>query len=205
MFTAVKKNNHLTIAQTTINLAPRDPFYESFLGKITTWALSIGRYLVIFTELVVIISFLSRFQLDRQVTDLNTDIVKQQRIIESYGDLEQNVRDVQKQIDTYAQLKNQGNMKEVFDALSLITPNDITYRELNIQDQSILLQAHANSRQALDRFILNLQASTYFSEVVSENISNKDAKTQGYDFQISAHIGPPAKRVTKKTVTPKTQ
>lgn len=199
----LNKKNHITIGQTSINLAPRDPFYDSFIGKLTTWALSIGRYLVIFTELVVIVSFLSRFNLDRQVTDLNSEIVKQQRIIESYGELEQNVRNVQKQMDTYSQLKSQKPIKEVFDALTLITPDGIKYQELNIQQENILLHAHADSRQALDRFILNLQASTFFTEVVSENISNKDSKTQGYDFQISAKLASSKPTTsTRRRVTP---
>lgn len=185
------KKNKLTIDQTRINLAPKDPFYESFMGKITTWALSVGRYLVIFTELVVIISFLTRFSLDRQVTDLNTEIVKQQRIIESYGDLEQNVRDVQKKMQDYNRLKVEKPLKEVFDMLTSITPEDIQFRELDINGQEVSINAHANSRQALDRFILNLQASNYFTNVVSDNISNKDARTPGYDFQISALIGEP--------------
>jgi Tfp pilus assembly protein PilN len=185
------KKHKITIDQTKINLAPQDPFYDSLLGKITTWALSVGRYLVIFTELVVIISFLSRFQLDRQVTDLNSEIVKEQRIIESYGDLEQNVRDVQKKMQDYEQLKPRTQMREVFEKLTLITPEEITYYKLDIKSQSIAIEAHANSRQALDRFILNLQASNYFTNVVSDNISNKDARTPGYDFQISADIETP--------------
>ncbi|MEO8581486.1 MAG: PilN domain-containing protein [Patescibacteria group bacterium] len=183
------KKNKLTIDQTRINLAPKDPYLESFLGKITTWALSVGRYLVIFTELTVIISFLTRFQLDRQVTDLNSSIVKQQRIIESYGDLEQNVRDVQKKILDYNQLKVGKPMKEIFEQLTAITPEEIKYQELDINSQKIIIHAHANSRQALDRFILNIQASNYFLNPVSDNISNKDSRTQGYDFQISAQIG----------------
>jgi Tfp pilus assembly protein PilN len=196
------KKNKLTIDQTKINLAPKDPFYESMLGKLTTWALTIGRYLVIFTELVVIVSFLSRFNLDRQVTDLNQQILQKQRVIESYGDLEQNVRDVQKKIETYNQLKAQRPLKEVFDALSGITPADVQYRELTIQGDTVLINAHANSLEALNRFILNIQASTYFVNVVSENISNKDSSTQGFDFQISALIAS-EKTKAKPTTRPR--
>lgn len=183
------KKNKITIDQTKINLAPKDPFYESTIGKLTTWALSIGRYLVIFTELVVIMSFLSRFKLDRDVTDLNSEIVKQQRVIQSYGDLEQNVRDVQRKIETYNQLKTVKPIPEVFQVLTDLTPENVTYSELTIQNQTVQIHAHADSRQALDRFIINLQASSFFTKVVSDTISNKDARTQGYDFEISAQFG----------------
>lgn len=197
MFSKIHKT---TIDQSKINLAPKDPFYESFVGKLTTWALTVGRYLVIFTELVVILSFLSRFQLDRQVTDLNTEIVKQQRTIESYGDLEQNVRNIQQKIQDYNQLKVDAPLQEVFDLLGVITPNDIKFKELSINGEKMAIRAHANSRQALDQFIINLQTSAYLSNIVSDNISNKDSRTQGYDFQISAKIGQP-----KITISPTTQ
>lgn len=200
------KKNKITIDQTKINLAPKDPFYESFIGKITTWALSIGRYLVIFTELVVIVSFLSRFNLDRQVTDLNTEILKQQRIIESYGDLEQNVRDVQKKIENYRQIDATQPIPQVFEVLSQITPEDVTYSELTVQNGTVLISAHANSRAALDRFILNLQSSSFFSKVVSDSITNKDSRTQGYYFQISAQFGPQDQQLEQtQPVPPKTQ
>ncbi len=197
MFSKIHKT---TIDQSKINLAPKDPFYESFVGKLTTWALTVGRYLVIFTELVVILSFLSRFQLDRQVTDLNTEIVKQQRTIESYGDLEQNVRNIQQKIQDYNQLKVDAPLQEVFDLLGVITPNDIKFKELSINGEKMAIRAHANSRQALDQFIINLQTSAYLSNIVSDNISNKDSRTQGYDFQISAKIGQP-----KVTISPTPQ
>jgi hypothetical protein len=53
-----------------VNLLPQDPFFETVFGRFLKWALSIGRYIVIFTELIVILSFASRFTLDRMVTDL---------------------------------------------------------------------------------------------------------------------------------------
>jgi Tfp pilus assembly protein PilN len=188
MFFSSSKAQHVTLDKTKINLAPRDPFYESTLGKLIQWALTIGRYLVIFTELVVILSFLSRFQLDRTVTDLNTAIVQKQRVIESYGDLEQNVRDVQKKIDTYSQLKEKEPFTQSLTKLSAITPTDIRYQDLTIQKGAITIVGHAGSRQAIEQFIVNLQADPYFSNVVSENISNRDSQTTGYDFQISAMV-----------------
>ena len=74
-------------AAITINLVPKDPFFATIPGRVLKWALSAGRYIVIFTELVVIISFATRFTLDRQVTDLNDTITSKEAIINSYGAL----------------------------------------------------------------------------------------------------------------------
>jgi hypothetical protein len=57
-----------------INLLPKEEFEKKPLGKFLVWALSIGRYIVIFTELIVILAFLSRFKLDRDLADLNQSV-----------------------------------------------------------------------------------------------------------------------------------
>jgi hypothetical protein len=88
-----------TTAHIRINLLPKDPFLSTPLGRFLTWSLHVGRYLVIFTELVVITSFGSRFVIDRQVTDLNVQLREKQTIIQSYGSLEQDVRTVQKKLE----------------------------------------------------------------------------------------------------------
>lgn len=169
-----------------VNLLPKDPFYDTLLGKTTTWALSVGRYIVIFTEIVVILSFLSRFQLDRQLTDLNKEIVEKKAVIDSYGELEQNVRDIQKKIANYQQLKPQRSIKQVFDELSLVTPESIEYIDLNINSNSVEITGRTQSTQALRQFITNLQLTNYFSGVSVEHISNSDNNSPGFDFKINA-------------------
>lgn len=171
-----------------INLLPKDPFYDSVLGKGTTWALSIGRYIVIFTELIVILSFASRFTLDRQLTDLNNEIVRQVALIEAFGDLEQSVRDVQKKIETYNQIKTKQPIQDVFDTLSLISPDEIEYQELVLYPDSVQITGRTKSTQALTRFIANIQATPNFTNVVVDTISNKDSKNPGFDFRIQAGI-----------------
>jgi Tfp pilus assembly protein PilN len=182
---ASKKKRTLAL---TINLLPRDPFYDSAFGKSTKWALSVGRYIIIFTEIVVILSFLSRFQLDRQVTDLNTKIVQQTSIIESYGDLENEIRLTQKKIETYKQFRNNNQIDSIFTLLTSITPSEIQYLDLSITATTVQIKGRTQSTQALTNFISNLQQTREFSSVVVDNIINKDAKTPGFDFSIQAKI-----------------
>ena len=181
------KKNPSTV-KLKINLLPKDPFYDSLLGKGTTWALSVGRYIVIFTEIVVILSFLSRFQLDRQLTDLNKEIVEKKTVIDSFGELEQNVRDIQKKIENYEQLKPRQATDVIFDQLTQVTPDDIEFINLTLKDEIVQITGRTQSTTALSQFITNLQLSAYFSNVKVENISNKDSKNPGFDFRIEANI-----------------
>lgn len=175
-------------ADVRLNLLPKDPFLSTPIGKLLQWALSVGRYLVIFTELIVVLSFATRFSLDRRVTDLNGAILQKRSIIESYGDLEKQVREVQKKIETYQQIEQQQNLADAFPALSEITPQDILLEELNIQPGSVLFSGTARSNTSLNLLINNVQLSDKFSDVVVEKIETGTNKDPGFHFRIRARM-----------------
>ena len=56
------------------NLFPKEPWERGAVGQLLTWVLSVGRYVVVFTELIVISAFLYRFGLDRNLTDLRASV-----------------------------------------------------------------------------------------------------------------------------------
>ncbi len=132
----------------TINLLPRDPFFDSLLGRVLKWALSVGRYLVIFTELVVIVSFATRFTLDRQVTDLNDALNQKKLIIESYGSLEEQFRTVQSKLTDSKQIDQQINIADAFPKLTAIVPRDISLDELTLTTDSVYLSGTAPSQNS---------------------------------------------------------
>jgi Tfp pilus assembly protein PilN len=168
-----------------INLVPKDPFFNTILGKTLKWALSVGRYIVIFTELVVILSFVTRFTLDRQVTDLNNAINQKQTVISSFGDLEKNVRIIQAQIENYIQIEQQTNIAEVFPALSEITPPTVQLDQLIIKAGNISFTGTAKTQEGLNTLITNIQLSPAFADVEINKIeSSKDQA--GLEFTIQA-------------------
>lgn len=177
-----------------VNLLPRDPFLSTPVGKMLQWSLSVGRYLIIFTEMVVIISFASRFTIDRQITDLNTAILQKQTIIESYGDLEQNVRDVQKKMDAYQQIKQQDNVTDIFETLTQVTPPDVVLSELQMRPGRVTLTGTTLSNVSLGILINNLQVSGRFTDVSVERIGTAKDTNSGLGFKIEANV--------KKLVSP---
>ena len=175
-------------AKIDINLLPKDPFLNSPIGKFLQWSLTVGRYLVVFTELIVIISFASRFTLDRQVTDLNTSILQKKTIIESYGDLEQQVRAVQKKTDSYVQVEQKQNLADAFPALSEITPQDVTLTNLTIQPGSVSFTGKTDSTNSLNLLINNINLSDKFSDVSVEKLQSGTAQEPGFTFTINATV-----------------
>jgi len=171
-----------------INLAPKDPFFETVIGRSFRWALSVGRYIVIFTELVVIISFATRFVLDRRVTDLNSDINQQQQVIRSYGDLEKNFRFVQQQITDYQQLKQDNNLVDIFPVLNDTVPQNVVLDSLTVRSSSLSLTGTALSQDALNVLVNNLQLDAHFNNIRISKLESAGNRTLGINFDITSDI-----------------
>lgn len=172
----------------TVNLVPQDPFFETALGRFLKWALSVGRYIVIFTELIVILSFASRFTLDRMVTDLNASINQKERVINSYGDLEKRFRFVQKQIEDYQQFKQEANLVDIFPILNENIPNNVVFETLLIKPDMINFTGSALSQDSLNILVNNLQLNPHFAEVSVNKIESRGEKTTGFNFDMKARI-----------------
>lgn len=178
-------NKKLDIA---VNLVPQDPFFETALGRFLKWALGVGRYIVIFTELVVILSFASRFTLDRMVTDLNTTIHQKENVISSYGDLETKFRFIQQQIEDYQQFKQEANLIDIFPILNKNIPSDVVFDSLLITQDSVNFTGSALSQNALNVLVNNLQLNPYFSQVTVNKIESRGEKVVGFNFDMRASI-----------------
>lgn len=119
-------------APISVNLVPKDEFLKSPVGNFLVWSLSVGRYIVIFTELIVILSFLSRFKLDRELTDLNEKIQVQKQTILSFADTESKFVDVKLKIDAIKRNQENEFTLESLDFLEKNTPVDIKLSRINI-------------------------------------------------------------------------
>jgi len=168
-----------------INLLPKEPWETGILGQLILWTLSVGRYVVVFVELIVIAAFLYRFGLDRQLTDLNEKIKQKQVIISSYGDLEAKFKQVQEQLQ---KIKTTGEtsvkMEEVLDKISQITPVDAVYDSIVINQKEVSLQGKVLSEAGLATLLAQAQANKGFSDVSLENVSSGTEKEQAIIFRM---------------------
>jgi len=186
-------------ATININLVPKDPFFETMVGRSLKWALSAGRYIVMFTELIVVLSFVTRFYLDRQITDLNREIFQKESVIKSYGDFEQEVRDIQERLSQYEQIEQEGNIVDTFPLLAEVVPSGIELEELVIYPDRVALKGTVLSQKSLNVLINNLQISPDFNNIVVSTIESEGNKTSGFVFQLTAQT----KEVVKQKVIKK--
>jgi Tfp pilus assembly protein PilN len=163
-----------------INLLPQDPFFKTSLGRTMSWSINVGRYIVIFTQIVVIISFASRFVLDRRITDLNKSIHQKQLMIESQSQFESEFRLAQAKIKSYQEIDQQSNLVEVFPLLQKVVPYEFRLNTLRIQPGVVNGEGLALSNNALNLFISNLQLSPNFHDIVVNRIETTDERATGF-------------------------
>lgn len=190
LFGFLSKKSGRKAKDIAVNLVPKDPFFASPIGKVLKWALSVGRYIVIFTELIVILSFITRFNLDRQVTDLNETINQKKVIIESFGELETNVRMFQAKTDAYHQIKQQSNIADIFPILSRITPQNIKLEELQIKPGKIAFRGTATTQGTFNTLVTNMELSPEFAEVKVGSVGSGETNEPGIQFSIEAVVVP---------------
>ncbi len=187
--------------QIRINLLPKDPFLSSALGRLLQWALSAGRYIVIFTELVVIISFATRFVLDRKLTDINGAIFKKRAVILSYGDLEDRFRATQSKLEQLSKLQQDINITDVFENLTKVTPKDVKLSQLTIGTSGVTINGKTLSQASFNLLINNLQLSNQFHNITVSNVESSQDESAAFAFMITAQT----KEVKRQQIEEKTK
>lgn len=183
-----------------INLLLKEGFEYSTLGKALSWLLSIGRIVVIFTELVVIIAFLSRFWLDKTHTDLleENDIKKSQ--VQSSSNFEKDFRSAQSRIQTYSDLqKSRLAPSAILKDLSALLPADVILSDVQINATGVKVEGTSLSESGLAGYIKALDDNKRFKETTLGDVSLKLSGQKVITFTISSSYEKAEKENKKET------
>ncbi|MGB9707210.1 MAG: PilN domain-containing protein [Microgenomates group bacterium] len=147
-----------------INLLPAKEL--SLKDKIVYFSLNYLRYIIVITQLVVIIVFFYRFQIDQKIIDLKEEIGQKKEIVKVVQPL-LNEADVivkkSKNIETV--YKDQNKLKEMLAYLSFF-PETITLTKMEILNNSdIKLTGMAANIQHLQLFKNQLEKEKRFKKV----------------------------------------
>lgn len=152
-----------------INLLPQEEFKQSPLGRILHWATTTFRTIVIITELIVIIAFLSRFWLDAKNADLNDVVRQNQTVIASYEDFEKEFRQVQQRIKIFSGLTAKDTLSSFVTKAINFLPEDVKLVSISEVEDSLQVKAASASERSIVQFIANLSADPFFKEVKVTN------------------------------------
>ncbi|TSC54422.1 MAG: Uncharacterized protein LiPW31_121 [Microgenomates group bacterium LiPW_31] len=179
----------MTAQKTTVEFIPQEEWEKTSFGKFLKWVLTVGRYIVIITELIVILAFLSRFKLDRDLTDFNEKVKQQQAIINASAQFEKEFRFLQKRLSTIEGLrKTQLETDQILTELGDITPVDVYLDNFAVAEKQISLSAKALSEAGLATFLNNLKASPKFTKLTISNVSSGMEEGVGISFKLKSEL-----------------
>ena len=170
-----------------INLLGESDMDHTPVGRIVGWAVTYGRYIMIGTEIVVLLAFISRFSLDRKLTDLKEEVGQKQEIIEANLPFEGDMRALQSKLAKIKAFKaTPTNHLSILTSLQTILPSGVYLTSLSIDDKKVTVSAVAGSTGSFAQFITNLQSASTVTGIDIGDISRDPL--QGIKFTFTATI-----------------
>lgn len=179
-----------------INLLGSQQAEHSPFGRFLTWITTYGRYIMITTEMIVLLAFLSRFSLDRTLTDLNDEIMQKQEIIAVNSDLETTFRKTQDSLIKIKGLRaTQPLLLQTLTGLHMLLPSGTYFQNLSVGDGKITAQVTSLTVQSFSQFLVNVTGSKQLTNVEIGTIDKQTAA--GIQYTLKAAMAN-AKPVAKK-------
>ena len=161
----------------TINLLPNSG--EGLLTQFLNWALTIGRLLIILTEMVALGTFIYRFGLDMQIVDLHDKIKAESFIVANFKDAETSFRDIQ---DRLASIKKYtavgGTTAGIFTDIAKKGQGKVTFKDLTVTTKEAKMQAASSSESGLSQFITALKNDPSIISVTIDKVENDTSSAQ---------------------------
>lgn len=168
-----------------INLLPQRGFESTTTGRVLAWVLSSFRIIVIVTEIIVMVAFLSRFWLDAQNTDLTEDLERKQAVLSSSLNFEKEFKDTQKRLKIYSDLTSDKLSKAtVANTISKLLPPDIFLTIITFNDREIGISGISPNEKSIQQLIVNLNSSDIFESVLLMGIKSDEENVNSLIFEL---------------------
>lgn len=166
-----------------INLLPPSEFELSFWGRFLRWAVTAGRYIIIVTELIVILAFLSRFKLDNDIANLSSAIEGKKNVLQANMASENAFRLVQMRATAIGKVITQrpAHVKHLDELINNL-PVDIKFYSVDSLANGMVLSAYTIDEDALGVFLARLNQSGAWKGISLTQLTAD--KTKGINFTI---------------------
>lgn len=179
-----------------VSLLPNSENPNSLSSRIIKWSTTSGRVIIIFTELIVVGAFLSRFWLDRKNSDLSETLRQKTAILQSTQDFESQFKQLQQKLSSIKLFySNQPKYDQQLTSLIKSTPEEIYYKDITLTQDEKTLQTIVNSNlisyreDIIVNFITNLMVNPDIQQVDIKRIEKKPKENQ-YDVLVSLIFNP---------------
>ncbi len=172
---------------TEINLLPQEEFQASTLGRTLKWLLGTFRMIVISTEMIVMLAFLSRFWLDAQNNDLTDSINQERVIVGSYKSIEDEFRLTQAKLSIFSQFTSGPKISSITQKITSNLPPEVVLENILLKGNNLQIQAKAQSEKDAVQLIANLENTNSFQNIKLTRIEKKADET-GIGFSLNTNV-----------------
>lgn len=175
-----------------ISLLPSSENINSFFSKALNWVTTVGRVIIIFTELIVIAAFFSRFYLDRKNSDLSEVIRQQRAILGTTTDFQREFKSLQQELSAIkTSYLDRQDMAPYLSQLAQSIPPEVSVSNIEYKPDDKKNLPHLSalfitaSDQALISLIENLSLNP---QIDSVNVGTIEKKTKDKWFRLGVDI-----------------
>lgn len=174
-----------------INLLPQEQLRQEPISKFLRWALTAGRYIVIFTEALVLIVFLARFKLDSDIIDLKQEITAKAQVLKQAQNFEEEFLATQKRlIDVGRLFDNLEPRAPLLTTIEATIPQPITLAELSLTGSKLQITGVSTDYAAITQWVKLLEAEESLSEVSLDSLQRSTEEAEGDSLiQFSISVG----------------
>lgn len=156
----------------SINLAKNRG--ETVVDRFIGFALTVGRVVIIGTELIALSAFLYRFTLDQTLVQLHDRIKQEQAVVRLLKDNETNFRNLQDRLNLSATLITTGSsLTTMLTDIIAFAPPDMNIHTVAVAPDGIRIEATIQSIVSLSNFVDKLKAYPQVISVSLDRISNQ--------------------------------
>lgn len=171
----------------SVNLLDQPEFKSSSIARLMNWAITYGRYIMIGTEVIVLIAFVSRFSLDRKLTDLREEIAQKQIILEANQQFEEEYKHLQETLSKIKVLvNNQDKPTALFYQISATLPIDVLMSSYHAENNKLNIHLLAGTTEGFSLFLKQIQNVPSVTDIEVTEI--KKDKLRGTEFRIIARV-----------------
>jgi len=173
-----------------INLLEEISAPKTFWEKFYYWALSIGRFIVIGTEAIVMIVFIARFKLDRDINDINDSLEVKAAILASMEESEAEARRIQDRMILVREVyETKEDRADIYYALISLKPEGSTIHTFGINDDRLTITATSNSLAEFNDFENSFKESGLLQEVtIPITETEEEGGSVRYNFTLRAKV-----------------
>lgn len=172
-----------------INLLAQKGFEATTSGRVLLWILSSFRVIVIVTEIIVMIAFLSRFWLDAQSTDLKEEIQQKQAVIAASLNFEKEFKKTQKKLSVFSEItSDEGRITSAIKTVGSLLPPDAFLKSVSFGEQGIEIEGSTPNERSIQQIIVNLDSTNLFQNTILTELGGAPDQSNLLNFKISTQF-----------------